>query len=81
MTNNQQPSLTLPQTSSDVVEQVAVAIERTMFAPHEFPLDQELHRKYRVTAKAAIDAMRRGGVSIGAEGAAGYYSIQKGEVR
>lgn len=57
MTNKQQLPLSLPRTHSDVVEQVAVAIERTMFAPHELPLDPELHRKYRVTAKAAVDAM------------------------
>ena len=41
---------------SDPVEHVALAIERSMFAPHELPLDDELHGKYRVTAKAAIEA-------------------------
>jgi hypothetical protein len=41
----------------DDVERVALAIEATMFAPHELPLDAELHAKYRVTALAAISAM------------------------
>lgn len=41
----------------DMVERVAVAIERTMFAPHEFPIDQEIHSKYQVTARAAIQAV------------------------
>ncbi len=36
------------------VERVAVAIEKTMFAPHEFPLSEELHGRYLVTARAAI---------------------------
>ncbi len=42
----------------DMVERVAVAIEKTMFAPHEFPLGAELHQLYRGTARAAIQAMR-----------------------
>ena len=41
---------------SDPVERVALAIEKSMFAPHELPLDDELHGKYRETAKAAIAA-------------------------
>ena len=38
----------------DPIERVALAIEKSMFAPHELPLDAELHGKYRDTAKAAI---------------------------
>ena len=41
----------------DMIEQVALAIEATMFAPHEMPLDAELHAKYLETASAAIKAM------------------------
>ena len=41
----------------DLVEVVATAIEKTMFAPHEFPLDRKIHIKYRKTALAAIEAM------------------------
>lgn len=41
-----------------MVERVARAIEKTMFAPHEFPLDMDLHIKYLATARAAIAAMR-----------------------
>jgi hypothetical protein len=41
----------------DTVERVALAIEATMFAPHELPLDADLHGKYRDTARAAIAAM------------------------
>jgi hypothetical protein len=41
----------------DLIECVALAIERTMFAPHELPLDAELHGRYRDTARAAIAAM------------------------
>lgn len=43
--------------TDDIIERVAIAIERTMFAPHEFPLPAELHAKYRATAQAAIKAM------------------------
>jgi len=39
-------------------ETVALAIEATMFAPHELPLPDDLHKKYLVTARAAIDAMQ-----------------------
>lgn len=51
----------------DMTEAVALAIEATMFAPHELPLDAELHAKYRGTAEAAIKAMdqwrfRRAGI-------------------
>lgn len=41
-----------------MVERVAIAIEKTAFAPHELPLDPELHGKYRMTARVAIAAMR-----------------------
>ncbi len=41
----------------DKIEDVALAIERAMFAPHELPLSTELHEKYRLTALAAIEAM------------------------
>ncbi len=41
----------------DMIECVALAIEATMFAPHELPLNAELHAKYRGTADAAIKAM------------------------
>lgn len=44
-------------TDDDMVERVAVAIERTMFAPHEFPIDREIHSKYLNTARAAIQAV------------------------
>ncbi len=40
------------------IEQVARAIEATMFAPHELPVSDALHRKYCETARAAIAAMR-----------------------
>jgi hypothetical protein len=42
--------------SEDEIERVALAIERTMFAPHELPLPPDLHIKYRGTAVAAINA-------------------------
>ncbi len=41
-----------------MTERVARAIEGTMFAPHELPVCPELHAKYLVTARAAIEAMR-----------------------
>ena len=41
----------------DMIEWVALAIEASMFAPHELPLGTELHAKYRETADAAIKAM------------------------
>ena len=47
-----------PETT-DLVERVAVAIEETMFAPHEFPLEAELHAKYRMTAAEAIAVVRQ----------------------
>lgn len=43
--------------SEEEIERVALAIERTMFAPHELPLPHDLHVKYRGTAVAAINAM------------------------
>lgn len=42
---------------TEMVERVARAIEATMFAPHELPVDDELHGRYLVTARAAITAM------------------------
>jgi hypothetical protein len=44
--------------SESMIERVALAIERTMFADHELPCDPDLHKKYRGTARAAIEAMR-----------------------
>lgn len=41
----------------EMIERVASAIEATMFAPHELPLDTELHEKYLMTARAAMEAM------------------------
>lgn len=41
-----------------MIERVAFAIEAAMFAPHELPLDAELHGKYLATARAAIAVMR-----------------------
>jgi len=41
-----------------MIERVATAIETIMFSPHELPLDDELHGKYLITARAAIAAMR-----------------------
>jgi formylmethanofuran dehydrogenase subunit E len=49
--------MTEPKLHTAKRERVAFAIERTMFAPHEFPLPDELHQKYLVTADAAIEAM------------------------
>lgn len=43
---------------SEMIERLALAIEATMFAPHELPLDTGLHAKYRETARAVIEAMR-----------------------
>lgn len=40
------------------LERVALAIEATMFAPHELPLPAELHAKYLETARAAIAAQQ-----------------------
>lgn len=45
------------RTDHDMVERVALAIEQTMFAPHEFPIDPEIHSKYLSTARAAIQAV------------------------
>jgi Mor family transcriptional regulator len=44
---------------TDLVDRVAIAIEETMFAEHEFPLDPELHQKYRMTAREAIAVVRQ----------------------
>lgn len=43
---------------SEMIERVALIIEATMFAPHELPLDTEIHAKYREAARAAIETMR-----------------------
>ena len=59
MARKRQQRFPLPH--NDMIERVALAIERTMFAPHELPLDQELHGKYRDTARAAIAAMYEAG--------------------
>jgi hypothetical protein len=48
--------------SEEEIERVALAIERTMFAPHELPLPHDLHVQYRGTAVAAINAM---GIPVG----------------
>ena len=40
----------------DMIEKVALAIERAMFIPEELPVDPELHAKYREVARAAIEA-------------------------
>lgn len=44
---------------NDLIERVAVAIEETMFAPHEFPLPRDLHAQYRMTAREAIAVVRQ----------------------
>jgi hypothetical protein len=59
---------------NDMIEAVALAIEATMFAPHELPLDDGLHAKYRRTALAAIEAMdqwrfKRAGITSDVGGA------------
>lgn len=41
-----------------IIERVALAIETTMFAPHELPVAPDLHDRYLVTARAAVEAMR-----------------------
>ena len=45
-------------TDAAELERVALAIEATMFAPHELPVPAEIHAKYLETAKAAIAAAR-----------------------
>ena len=47
------------KTDASLIERVALAIEATMWAACELPLDADkLHAKYRKTAQAAIVAMR-----------------------
>lgn len=55
----------------DLIEPVAVAIEATMFALHELPLERELHEKYRWTARAAITAYRIARKELALEAEAG----------
>jgi hypothetical protein len=64
----------MQQMRDDMIEAVALAIEATMFADHEFPLGAELHAKYRETAAAAISAMDQWRFRI----AFGYRSITGG---
>jgi hypothetical protein len=40
--------------NKEIVEAIATAIEAKMFAPHELPLDAELHAKYLDTARKAL---------------------------
>ena len=39
---------------SDLIDRIARTIEGTMFAPHELPVSDDLHARYRVTAAAAL---------------------------
>ncbi len=45
-------------TDEQIVIIVAETIERSMFAPHEFPLSVELHAKYLTTAREVIKALK-----------------------
>lgn len=54
MTMTDAPTSSEPTVSREDCERVALAIEATMFAPHELPLDVNLHSKYLATANAAI---------------------------
>lgn len=45
-------------TEDQLVEHVAIVIERTMFAPHEMPLSDALHAKYLGTARAVIGELK-----------------------
>lgn len=45
------------------IEAAAKAMEQEMFAPHELPLDDELHAKYLDTAEAALAAAAEVGES------------------
>lgn len=42
----------------EMVERVADAIIATQWAPHELPVDNDLRERYRMSARAAIAAMR-----------------------
>lgn len=42
------------KTDHEITEAMAKAIEATMFAPYELPLDAELHAKYLDTTRAAL---------------------------
>ena len=48
-----------------LIERVALAIEATMFAPHELPVSAELHAKYKITALAAILTKMGESISLG----------------
>jgi hypothetical protein len=43
---------------NDIIDRVADALMKDMFAEHELPLDPELHEKYRGLAQVAIRALR-----------------------
>jgi hypothetical protein len=43
-----------PSERAKIVERHALAIEETMFAEHELPLDADLHAKYVATAEHAL---------------------------
>lgn len=42
----------------DVIDVMALACERHMFASHELPLDAELHEKYRDNMRGVLAALR-----------------------
>ena len=46
---------------SEMRERVAREIEASMFAPHELPINGELHERYLETAGAAIAALAEKG--------------------
>jgi SOS-response transcriptional repressor LexA len=54
---NHKPSLHI--ITDEIVDRVALAIEASMFSPDRFPLPPEVHAEFRLTARAAIDAMER----------------------
>lgn len=43
--------------TKDVRERIARAIEESMFAPFELPIEGELHRRYLETAAAALSTL------------------------
>lgn len=45
-------------TDDQIIHAVAETIERSMFAPHEFPLSLELHAKYLTTARKVIETLK-----------------------
>ena len=42
----------------DPVEILAVAMEESFFAPHEYPIGRARHEKFRQAARAAIGVLR-----------------------